>query len=268
MLNQKKIMTFNDIYRDVSDNAKLCSPRGLLVKEIEDYAYTLAPRDRFAAFTSRKLSVNYIKDELLWYLKGDRHDLSISEKAKIWQTVITDGQLNSNYGHYIFKRSLGNIDYAYTLLKNDPDTRRASITILDESHLYLDNRDVPCTYAINFRIRDGVLNASVHMRSQDAVYGMGNDVPAFSFVHEMLCVMLRDGPYPDLVMGPLHVAVDSFHVYERHFEMLEKIKDEPQQAVFCPWISSHDEIEALRAGDVTGAARSFPFSRWLTQKEV
>ena len=246
------LTTFKQIYQDLWQNGERTSPRGQLTVELINYAYTLSPYDRFAAFPSRNLSIPYIKKELLWYLGGDLSDLSICQHARIWEKCVTDGKLNSNYGYYVFKRR--GIDYVVDCLRHDPDSRRAVITILDHTHQRVGINDVPCTVSIGFRIRGGQVLCTVHMRSQDAVYGMGNDVPFFSIVHEMVCV------YLGLPMGPLTVFIESFHAYERHFKLLEALCVEDQSCVTCPPITSPQEIDILRAGDFSPW---YDFSRWL-----
>ena len=257
--------SFRRIYHDVKQRGRLVRPRGQLVLEIENYSYELPPFVRFQSFQSRKLNVQYIKDELLWYIKGDRFDTSIAAKAKIWQGIINDdGSINSNYGQYIFTGK--QFDNAVKLLAADKDSRRASMVILGDDHLLSDTKDVPCTYALNFRIRDDKLNMSVHMRSQDAIYGMGNDAPAFSFIHEMMLNALR-AHYPQLGYGTYFHIADSFHVYERHFPMLDKLcADDPYVDVPCPEISGPSEVDFIRRLDFSDTPVEFRFARWLTNQ--
>lgn len=254
-LRARSIAEFRDIFQDLLENGKICSPRGQKVLEIEDYSYKLSPRVRFCNFKVRKLNLEYIKEEFLWYLRGDRFDQSITEYAKMWKGLIdVDGGINSNYGQYIFKSfySCGDetscFSYVVDELSKDKDSRRASIPILHRGHLVVGTKDLPCTYSLNFRIRDDQLNMSVHMRSQDAIFGMGNDAPCFSLIQEMVWAALLD-KYPKLKLGTYHHIADSFHVYERHFEMLEQLaqaKSSDYVEVQCPKISGPREVEFLR----------------------
>lgn len=255
---------FRKIFIDLKDRGKPVKPRGQLVLEIENYAYELPPFVRFPSFENRKLNVQYIKDETLWYIKGDKYDTSIAEKAKIWQGIINaDGSINSNYGQYIFAGPK-QFDNVIKTLVEDKDSRRASMMILGDGHLLSDTKDVPCTYALNFRIREDTLNMSVHMRSQDAIFGMGNDAPAFSFIHEMMVNALRRY-YPTLKYGTYFHIADSFHVYERHFSMLEKlVQGDKYVHVECPKISGPDEVDFLRKLDFSEIPESFAFARWLS----
>ena len=134
---------FREIYQKLDKEGRLCSPRELLIKEIENFHYNFEPYTRFANFECRKLNLNYIKKEFLWYLKGNRYDTSIVEYAKLWGDIVNeDGSINSNYGQYIF--TSGQFDKVIETLKNDKDSRRASIMLLNKDHLLSKTRDIPC----------------------------------------------------------------------------------------------------------------------------
>ncbi len=256
---------FKKIFTDLDSNGKLVSPRGLLIKELENYKYELPPFIRFSSFKSRKFNLSYLKKEFLWYLKGDRFDSSIEEHASLWKTIKnSDGSLNSNYGQYIFGEQ-NQFDEVVNILTVDKDSRRASILILNTEHIISNTKDVPCTYAINFRIRNNELNMTVHMRSQDIVFGMGNDCPTFSFIHEMLLHVLRE-IYPILAYGTYTHIVDSFHVYEKHFEMIKNIANGDEYiTIDCPKISDSDEVNFLRKlhKGIVEIPENYKFTKWL-----
>jgi len=259
--------TFRYIYNRLLLNGRLSSPRGMKCLEVENFEYILPPRVRFANFESRKLSLDYIKREFLWYLNADKYDTSIEKYAKMWTTIKShDGVINSNYGQYIFGEN-GSFNYVVETLKHDKDSRRAVMIILNSSHLYISNPDVPCTYSLSFRIRDNKLNMSVRMRSQDAILGMGSDAPTFSFIHEMVYFTLLES-YKDLIIGDYNHAADSFHIYERHFGMLKKIcaKDKYEK-INCPLILEYEEVKFLIAHDFKNIPSQFKFSKWLNTFE-
>lgn len=257
--------TFRDIYKKLSLEGKITSPRGLKVLEIENFSYEFPPYCRFISFDARKLSIDYIKREFQWYLKGDNQDLSICEHAKLWTKMVTDrGTINSNYGFYIFG-GYNQFEYAKNTLIEDKDSRRAAIMILNPSHTTSSDADRPCTYSINFRIRENKLNMTVRMRSQDAIYGMGNDIPSFSFIHEMMWLTLKE-KYPELEYGNYFHSSDSFHIYEKHFQMLSEIcTDSGYSIVDCPKISGKEEVDFLKRMHFTKekVPENYLFTRWL-----
>jgi thymidylate synthase len=242
---------FRSLYSDILNNGKLCSPRGQKVIELEHYTYQLPPYVRFASFESRKMKSDYLRREFLWYLRGNRRDISITKHAKIWGDVMNeDGTINSNYGQYIFNSAyeMSQFEYVVGELKKDPDSRRAAITILNATHTAMITKDVPCTYSLNFRIRDSKLNMSVHMRSQDAVFGLGNDAPTFSFIHEMVFEAVKMYGAA-LELGTYTHTADSLHVYERHFNLLEEIAaGDAYIPMECPRINGIEEVRHLIYG--------------------
>ena len=209
---------------------------------------------KFINFEYRKLNINYIKKEIQWYFKGDLEDLSICDEAAIWKKCVTNGKLNSNYGYYLFTKA--GLGFVVNELIRDQDSRRALVSIFNShQHLFADNNDVPCTATLGFRIRDGVLNMTVHMRSQDAIYGLGNDLPFFNLCWEIVSVALN------IPQGKYHHFVESFHVYERHFDMLDTILHEDKfYEIQRPIVALTDAKQLLNA---IYPAQGSDFMRWL-----
>jgi thymidylate synthase len=268
MKKQESKETFKRILTELVTYGHNVAPRGLDVIELENFNYELAPYVRFMSFPARKLNINYIKEEFLWYLHGDRFDTSIANHAKMWKDIINlDGSINSNYGQYLFgtTKQFNNV---YEILKRDKDSRRASVVILNKEHLLSETKDVPCTYALNFRIRGNRLNMSVHMRSQDAIFGMGNDAPAFSFIHEMMFNLLKE-IYPKLEYGMYHHVVDSFHIYAKHYAMADAIfNSDDYDYVDCPKILNADEVRFLLDGKFDCIPNDYKFTQWLCQPHL
>lgn len=192
-------------------------PRGERTLEIENFSYVCKPYVRYNNFAGRNFNLKYLKREMVWYIKADPTDLSIAEHASQWGKIVANGKLNSNYGSYWFGRY--GVENIVAILQQDPMSRRAVIPMYgtDIDHMDLEAKDVPCTIAIEFRIRHGMLNARAIMRSQDILWGMANDLPTFSFLQEIVAARLN------IPMGTLTVSVGSFHVYESRIEMFNNI---------------------------------------------
>lgn len=252
--------SFNSIFRKILKEGKIVSPRGQKTLELQNETCHFFPYERFANFPSRKLSLNYIRKELCWYLKGDPKDLSIAVRAKLWYDMVTNGALNSNYGKYIFVDK--QIDYVVECLSRDKDSRRALINIMGKEHLFLENKDVPCTVSLGFTIRNLELRCCVHMRSTDAIYGMSNDIPFFSFIHECVYVYLQAKELWPLKMGSLTLFSESLHVYQKHWDMLKALVKEKNENVICPLLSGPQEIDKLRSLDFS-LNPHMPFTTWL-----
>lgn len=241
----------------------LVSPRGEDTKEVR-YLQTHIVQP-FDWHRERNLNLDYIRQEFQWYLGGDPSDLRICRHAKIWRGCVNrDQTLSSNYGYYWFTR--GGIAKAVQLLKNDEFSRRAVCSVYNQfEHSKPGVKDIPCTTTVGFMIRNKKLHMGVHMRSNDLVFGLGNDAPCFHWIHRIVYWLLHD-KYRDLKMGDYAHRVDSLHVYERHFDMARVIGTgkghwEPEPV---PDIESAKEAKALLAGDIPKTK----FGKWLYEVKL
>jgi thymidylate synthase len=257
------------IYKDIYDNGKTINPRGEITKELLNYTITFKPYDRFLNFEGRKFNLQYIKDEFNWYLCGNKNDHSILKSAKIWKTLINkDNSINSNYGQYI------NNNFLQTAAKlmEDENSRRAIIMIGNNAAYNSNTNDHPCTLSMQFLIRDNQLHMTVNMRSNDAIYGLTNDIPAFSFYQEMMYVYLRDNKYPNLQMGNYTHNACSMHIYKRHFKMVEDMLEKYTEIpVECPKISCEEEVCYLLQTSNPLRVKptnfdNFNFTKWLNNQ--
>lgn len=264
-------ISFLRMYEDLQ-HAQIVRPRGLPIRECEDYSLVLNTIDSpCTSFRARKFSLNYAKAEFVWYLGGDKFDHSIDAKSTMWPKLAQpDGSYFSNYGQYIFAPLDGRsqFDWVVQELTRDQDSRRASIVVMKREHLFADNRDVVCTYGINFRIRYDYLNMSVSMRSNDAIFGTTNDVFSFYMLHRMVFGALKHGPYPHLVPGRYTHRVDSLHVYERHWAMVDEIVTggiKEYVWIDVPYVTSLDEVKFMSSLPKHDArpCKDFELANWL-----
>tara|TARA_R100000353_G_C6503686_1_gene194777 strand:- start:477 stop:1154 length:678 start_codon:yes stop_codon:yes gene_type:complete len=178
--------------------------------EIED------PMTNLITTKWRKWNLNYADREWKWYLSGNRSAKEIAKHAQIWYKCMDEyGDVNSNYGAHWQQN--GQLDYVISLLKEDPTTRRASLSIYNAKNRYNYKNDTPCTYAINFYIHNGALNMSVVMRSNDLWYGFCNDQYCFSRLQQLVSIRLG------LSVGTYYHFVNNMHIYK---EFLNRKTDE------------------------------------------
>lgn len=169
---------------------------------------------------------NYIERELEWYKSCSRYVKDIPGITPvIWERVSSNtGKINSNYGWCIYTEENG--DQYENVLKsliNNPNSRQAAM-IYNRPTMHIDScedgmSDFMCTFANMFFIRDNQLISHFIMRSNDAVYGYGNDYAWAKFVQEQLCNDLKEY-YPELECGEIIWTASNLHVYERHFDFL------------------------------------------------
>jgi len=172
------------------------------------------PLARRIATPWRKWNEDYAEAEWQWYLSGNPNAEPVAKRAKIWRSLMdSKGNVNSNYG-YQWVRA-GQLEKVVQMLKSDPLTRKASISLYDGKEIDKYTKDTVCTYAINFFIEDHRLCMQVAMRSNDLVFGFCNDQYCFSKLQEMVADRLG------LDVGYYYHWAANMHVYERHWKLLE-----------------------------------------------
>jgi thymidylate synthase len=147
------------------------------------------PLDRMITNEARNFNVEYAEAEWHWYLSGDRSTAKLGELygkiPKIWQDMADgNGRVNSNYG-YQWERGY-QLDKVVAMLKENPNTRQACVSIYDGKEMNRYRHDTPCTYAVQFTIVDNKLDMCVTMRSNDLWFGFCNDQYQFSKLQEMV----------------------------------------------------------------------------------
>ena len=262
MLRRTNCSTFLDIYKQVYEGPTV-SARGMITRELRNVSININPRYPITSFKARKFNLKYAKKETLWYLRGNRHDVSICEEAGAWNTLIQpDGGINSNYGQVIFTGPRL-FDWVIEELIRDPSSRRAVIVIGDPTMLNKENTDHRCTMYISYHIRDMKLHQTVHMRSNDVVFGMTNDVFFYGYLHQMAWVCLQHY-YPNLELGEYTHIADSLHIYERHFQMTENILKQGVDGWYkidVPMVCCKEEVDMLRFNQ--SKSNTYGFSSWL-----
>lgn len=186
--------------------------------EITDPMYALYRNDR------RSSQKKYLAAEFMWYFLG-RNDVAwISEYAKFWESIQNpDGTANSAYGDLLFtqKNEVGMSQYEWALnsLIKDKDSRQATMNFNQPKHQYLSNKDFVCTMYANFHIRDNKLYLKVNMRSNDVILGTPTDIAFFCMLQQQMLHHLK-ALYQDLELGSYTHQADSYHLYERHFDLV------------------------------------------------
>ncbi len=138
----------------------------------------------------RKWKSSYAELEWSWYLSKNRDVSDIKKSAKIWDKMHSgDNIVNSNYG-YQWNRG-GQLDFVIQELTNNPNSRRAVLTIYDGKENKIHAFDTPCTLSIVFNIINDKLNMSVLMRSNDLWFGFCNDQYCFSKLQELVANKLN-----------------------------------------------------------------------------
>lgn len=104
------------------------------------------------------------------------------------------------------------------ILKEDLPSRRAVIVIFDPAKDFVQSKDIPCNNWLHFLVRDGKLNLTVGIRSNDAIWGFsGINVFEWSVLQQMVAHWIG------VEVGVMAYTASSFHLYDYHYEKAEKM---------------------------------------------
>ena len=162
----------------------------------------------------------YIKMEIAWYDAQVTNVFWMEPTPAIWKQTANDkGQINSNYGYLIYNDKFHN-QYEHCLeeLHKHPKSRRACM-IYNRPSIWKEynedgKNDFICTNAVSYVIRDGLIHATVQMRSNDAIFGYKNDRAWQLTILERLAADLK------CKTGRIICQLQNLHVYERHFKLV------------------------------------------------
>ena len=193
-INNKVFRNANEAYEYLHDK---------IIQEGTDFAGTKAlfnvgfyitdPMDNKIINKERNWKLDYAKAEWKWYLSEDRNISKLGEIygkiPEIWKRMADNkGNVNSNYGWQWGRNN--QIDMVVQMLKQNPDTRQACLSVYDGKEISDYAFDTPCTYAVQFTILHNRLDMCVTMRSNDLWYGFCNDQYQFSKIQEMISLEL------------------------------------------------------------------------------
>ena len=214
------------------------APRDQKINEITNCKFTIRnPEQCFYVNERRASQFKYIAAELLWYLSGDKSVDFISQFSKFWKKLENcDDTVNSNYGWLLFYEKYAPVwttqwQWAFDSLYNDKDTRQAVMHFNLPKHQFLDNKDFVCTMYGDFLIRDNKLHFTIHMRSNDAILGLPTDIPFFCILQMNMLNCLKKEKYPNLKLGTYTHFVNSMHLYERNFQLVNEMLEHEFYAV-------------------------------------
>lgn len=234
---------YHDSLKYLMDEGPKNDPRGTKTKELLNVALVMEnPASCLYENEVRSSQRKYIAGELLWYFSGRNDVKFISKFSKFWENLQNpDGTANSAYGHLIFKNEniYGFTQYQWVIesLTKDSNTRQAVMHFNLPSHQYSENRDFVCTMYANFHIRNNKLFMKVNMRSNDVITGTPTDIAFFSTVQLQVFNTLKK-VYPDLQLGSYTHVADSYHVYDRHYDLVDRMLAKPFYPVIIPLINN------------------------------
>lgn len=186
-------------------------PRGMEVREVVNGHYTV-PMPAYIELANRKVNVPFMLREAAWIISGSNRLEDLTPFIPRYADFSDDGKfLKGAYGPKVIDQ----LPYVVDAIAGDVDTRQAVLTIWRERPG--PSRDIPCTVAMQFLVRDDKLHSVVTMRSQDIVLGFTFDVFTFSMVAKAVQLLLLERGI-EVELGDLHVNAGSMHLYSDFYE--------------------------------------------------
>lgn len=188
------------------------SPRGQKTRELISSRTVVDMRRPVLTLPERKLNYQFMAAEAYWILVGDNRVAGIAPWNKHIAQFSDDGETFAGaYGPKI-RNQLG---WVVTQLLKDQDTRQAVLTIWERNPA--PSKDIPCTVAFQFLIRQDRLHVLATMRSSDVWLGLPYDCFNFSMLGLEVCRQLRLAGLRTLEPGLLYLTAGSSHLYERNW---------------------------------------------------
>lgn len=203
--------TINDAYHDIMTSLMSYGDYVDGTKELLNAVVIVEePSLSNMLFYDRPLSMKYALAELEWYWTGNNSCEAIGKHAKKWLSISDDGKTsNSAYGYILFKKYHKNqLEEVIDVLRKDRTSRRAVLNISDPAIDRLHTKDMQCTVALQFFIRNNRLHTTVYMRSNDVYYGLPYDYIFFVSITQYIAKRLN------VELGEYVHHAASLHLYD------------------------------------------------------
>lgn len=202
----------------------------------------------------------YMAAEPMWVISGSNKLNWVPEIDRI-QAPYSDNQesLAGAYGPP-FKQQL---DYVARTLNSDLNSRQAVITIWKRDPF--PSKDIACTVALQFIVRNGFINCIVTMRSSDVGMGLPYDMLTFTCMAAEVASMLNE----PVEFGTCYITAGSRHIYQDQMSKLEYVAQNtyPTYDEYNPWAMWAWPAIKLKLMDIAQSYADTPEDRVILQNE-
>lgn len=224
MINSGYFLGINDAWANLVSNILRRGQKVGNTLELSNISFTITDITKNILTIRENFSLSYYLGESVWYGAGKNDVEFISKFGKIWEKLSDDGLVNNSAYGYILKRkhNFDQIEKMIELLKKDPNSRRAVMNINIPNENVIETKDEMCTIALQFLLRDGQLNMTGIMRSNDVSTGTPYDIFYFTELQKYVANELG------VKYGTYTHFVSSVHIYDRDIEKIEaSLRNEP-----------------------------------------
>jgi len=194
------------------------SSRAGQTREILGAAFTIKdPRQRWVSSREPALNPAFAIAEVVWIVSGRRD----ADFLNYWNPKLPQfaGKTKNYHGAYGFRLrrhfGLDQLERAYQALLHNPDTRQVVLQIWDPSADFPitdgkpASQDIPCNICSFAKIRNGKLEWTQILRSNDLFLGVPHNFVQFTSLQEILAAWLG------VELGHYRHVSDCLHIYVR-----------------------------------------------------
>jgi len=176
----------------------------------------------FPLITTKKLHLNSIIHELLWFLRGDTNIAYLKENnVRIWDEWADDeGNLGPVYGAQWRSwrthdgRVIDQIQQLIDQIKTNPDSRRLIVSAWNVGEI--DQMALPpCHAFFQFYVANGRLSCQLYQRSADIFLGVPFNIASYALLLMMVAQVT------DLEPGDFVHTLGDAHIYNNHVEQAQ-----------------------------------------------
>lgn len=207
-----------DLMRHVLDHGSEKTDRtGTGTLSVFGYQMRFDLTQGFPLITTKKLHLNSIVHELLWFLQGDTNIAYLKEnKVRIWdEWADENGDLGPVYGaqwrswRAADGRVIDQIRQLVDNIKTNPDSRRLIVSAWNVGEI--ENMALPpCHAFFQFYVADGRLSCQLYQRSADVFLGVPFNIASYALLLMMVAQV------SELEAGDFVHTLGDAHLYTNH----------------------------------------------------
>jgi thymidylate synthase len=203
---------------DDSEGVHVQSSRAGDTKELLGAAFTIRdPRQRWIMSRQPAMNPAFAIAEVVWIVSGRRDAAFLNYwNPKLPQFAGTGKNYHGAYGFRLRKHlGVDQLERAYQALLHNPDSRQVVLQIWDSTVDFPltdgspANADIPCNICSFAKIRDGKLEWTQILRSNDLFLGVPHNFVQFTSLQEILAAWLS------IEVGHYRHFADCLHIYVR-----------------------------------------------------
>ena len=198
----------------------------------------------FPLVTTKKLHLESIIHELLWFIRGDTNTAYLKEHGvSIWDEWADErGDLGPVYGRQWRSwatpsgETVDQLADVIETIRTEPDSRRLIVSAWNVADIPA-MRLPPCHLLFQFYVAEGRLSCQLYQRSADVFLGVPFNIASYSLLTLMVAHVTG------LVPGEFIHTLGDAHLYQNHLDQARlQLSREPRT---LPTMTLNPEIKAI-----------------------